>query len=351
LASPLLFSWTEPRAEALAATTLQSESSLPYPFVALNTADLSAAQIKQSIALGVSLGITAVDFHLGSSANGVHERDGVAQAVQSVGRSTLTLITKLDKPPSTMTDPEAAAALAQQTLDDEFEALGISYLDVLLLKDSATCAVMQAQWRVAEAALAAGRARALGTYNYCEFSLDCLLANATVPPTYNFIMRHAGMGPDATGLIALNTEHGIRTVTYGTVGEPVALQEVLTSSALQTIAEAHERSVEAVALKWNAQSGYAISNRITDDYAPDNVPNGTSHCTDNCRTTLTDMAQLGSWSLSADEMATIDELSFSAYPQSPTYYSSAGCAHSFAVSEHPTESACNISATRSSSWC
>ena len=87
---------------------------LPYPFVALNTADLSAEQVERSIHIGLELGVSVVDFHLGSSANGVHERDGVARAVKSLGRSALTLITKLDKPPANLTDPSAAAALARR---------------------------------------------------------------------------------------------------------------------------------------------------------------------------------------------------------------------------------------------
>jgi len=325
---------------------------LPYPFVALNTADLSAEQVERSIHIGLELGVSVVDFHLGSSANGVHERDGVARAVKSLGRSALTLITKLDKPPANLTDPSAAAALARQTLDDEFAALGIDSVDVLLLKDSATCAVMQAQWAVLEEQLAAGRAKALGTYNFCDFSTTCLLGKATVPPAYNFVMRHVGMGPDATGLLADDASHGIRTVCYGTLGEPVALSKLLTDPTLVAIAEAHAKSVEAVALQWNAQSGYAISSRITADYAPDNEPHGTSHCSDDCRAALSDMAALSTWSLTHSEMMRLSAVRLEGYPQSPTYYSSSGCEASFAVSNHPNRSSCNSSApTHNSSWC
>ena len=323
-----------------------------YPFqFAVNTADLSAEQVKRSIALAVEKGITAVDFHLGSSDNGALEREGVARAVRSIGREKLTLITKLDKP--NMTDPAEAAALAASTLDDEFEALGVASVDVLLLKDSATCSVMQAQWAVLEEALAAGRAHALGVYNYCEFGLKCLLATATTPPAYNFLMRHVGMGPDATGIIAFGAARGIKTVTYGTLGEPTALTELLTSSVVRAIAEAHGRSVEEVALQWNAQAGFAISSRITADYAPDNEPHGTSYCTADCDAALTAMAQLGQWDLTAEEVAQLDALAFNAYPQSPEYYSSTGCPESFGVSDHPTASACSGHGAGSveSSWC
>lgn len=155
------------------------------------------------------------------------------------------------------------------------------------------------------------------------------------------------MGRDATGLITFGEARGIRTVAYGTLGEPIALQELLQDPTLKKIAAAHKRSVEEVALKWNLQSGYAISNRPTADYAPDNAPYG-QVCTDACRASITAMRDAFDWDLSRQEMAQLDALAFDAYPQSPTYYSSAGCPNSFGVSDHPTQSSCK---TLKAAWC
>jgi len=125
------------------------------------------------------------------------------------------------------------------------------------------------------------------------------------------------------------------------------LNELLADPALGAIAAAHGRSVEAVALRWNLQSGLAVSNRPTADYAPDNAPDG-SVCTDGCAAALDDMRAAFDWELSDREMAQLDALAFAAYPQSPTYYSSAGCPGSFAVVDHPTKSSC---ATIEAAWC
>ena len=54
------------------------------------------------------------------------------------------------------------------------------------------------------------------------------------------------------------------------------------------------------------------------------------------------MSQVYSWSLDDDEVELLDSFRFSDYPQSPTYYSSAGCPNSFGVSDHPTASACSL---------
>merc|ERR1711924_159516 len=56
------------------------------------------------------------------------------------------------------------------------------------------------------------------------------------------------------------------------------------------IADARGKSVEAVALRWMAQNGYAISNRITADYHAVSLA-AKAFCSDgNCKTALTEMA-------------------------------------------------------------
>jgi len=321
-------------------------NDVTYPIIASNTASLSASQTKAMVLKSLSLGIKNIDVHLGGS-----ERDGVAQVLKLIPRTDLFLVTKIDKPPSDMTDPLAAADLVRTTVATEWPLLGVETVDVLLLKDSASCEVMQAQWAVLEELLAQGKTRALGTYNYCQFSIDCILATATTPPALNYIMRHVGMGTDATDLIQYGEARGIRTVAYGTLGEPVALEGLLTNPVLTSIAEAHERSVEEVALRWNLQAGYAISNRPTADYAPDNAPD-MAVCPGgdegDCGVALRGMRDVVEWELSRQEMAELDVVRLDDYPQSPTYYSSPGCPNSFGVVDHPTKSSCGIV---HAAWC
>ena len=302
------------------------------------------------------MGITNIDVHLGGS-----EREGVADVLKVIPRSDLFLVTKIDKPPADMTDPLQAANLVRHTVETEWPLLGVETVNVLLLKDSPSCPVMQAQWAVLEELLAEGKTRALGTYNYCQVSLECLLATATIPPALNYIMRHVGMGPDTTGLAHYGEARGIRTVLYGTLGEPVALAELLRNPVLQSIGKAHQRSVEEVALRWNIQAGYAISNRPTADYAPDNTPTmavcpaaaaaadaeGGGH--GDCSVALLGMQEVMQWELTRQEMAQLDEIRLEAYPQSPTYYSSTGCPNSFGVVDHPTQSSCGV--VEDVAWC
>eukprot|EP00966_Prymnesium_polylepis_P134493 3108421-Prymnesium_polylepis.1 len=248
-----------------------------------------------------------------------------------------------------MTDPDAAAALVNATVSTILSDLGVERLDMLTIKDSASCPVMQAQWAAAEGLLVRGLTRALGLYNYCEFGVSCILATAKTRPAVNIVLRHVGMGADAAGLAAFNAKHGIRTAAYGSLGEPVALSELLSDPTLVSIAAAHHRSVEEVALKWNMQAGFAVTNRPTADYAPSNKPFG-SACTAHCSAAIGAMAQAHDWELTSEEVSRLDALNFTSWSQSPTYYSSTGCANSFAAVDHPTASVC---ATRkdASGWC
>ena len=128
---------------------------------------------------------------------------------------------------------------------------------------------MEAMWAELERAKAEGRARALGVVNYCEGALRCLLSTAgREVPSVNYIMLHAGMGPDAGGLRAFGEARGIRTFAYGHLGERAKptgdTDELLASPTLRRIGAAQGgRRAEDVALRWVLQSGAAASVRPT----------------------------------------------------------------------------------------
>ena len=69
--------------------------------------------------------------------------------------------------------------------------LAVGTVDMLMLRDSPDCQVMQAQWAAMEAAKAARLTRSIGLVNYCESSLRCILEKATVKPAVNYV---AGLG-------------------------------------------------------------------------------------------------------------------------------------------------------------
>lgn len=288
------------------------------PTLALNTAGLSAEGSELAFKEAVAAGISHVDFHPGI------ERDGVAKALKSLDRSKVFLTTKIRKPPPGTT-PADAAELVRTQLDEDLAVLGLSQVDMLMLRDSPDCAVMQAQWKAVEEALKSKRAKSIGVINYCQSSLECILATATTKPSVNYIMEHVGMGKDTNGLRAFGESKGIRTFAYGALGEPGPSDELLNSPILRKIGDAHGRTTAEVALRWGLQSGCAVSVRPTADFGL-----GKSTCTaegNTCSAGLRTRARAFDWALTSAEM---EELTAMTSPAgNPTLFSTTFCPDSF----------------------
>lgn len=157
------------------------EGGVKFPTLALNTVGLSVEETTQALSLAKKAGITHVDFHPGK------ERDGVARYIAEQGREGLFLNTKIRKAPPG-TSPTDAAEKARAQIEDDLRILGVGSVDMLMLRDSPDCEVIQAQWAVLEEALAAGKTRSLGVINFCESALTCVLQTAKVKPALNYYM-------------------------------------------------------------------------------------------------------------------------------------------------------------------
>jgi len=292
-------------------------NGVAIPQMALNTAGLTVEQAETATRAALSAGISHVDFHPG------RERDGVARVIASQGRSALFLTTKIAKFKDEPPDPVAAAARAKKQIEDDFAVLGVKSVDMLMLRDSPSCEVMQAQWAVLEDALTSGQTRAIGVINFCEKALRCLLSTARVTPAVNYFMLHVGMGPDAHGLRSFGEKRGIKTFAYGPLGEPGPVSELLQSSVVKRIAVARGRSPAQVALRWVAQSGVAFSVRPTAAFGL-----GQSTCEQpGCSQGLQERVQTFDWSLTAAEMAELDAMT--SPDGNPTLFSSSGCPNCF----------------------
>ena len=135
------------------------------------------------------------------------------------------------------------------------------------------------------------------------------------------------MGPDAHGLRSFGESRGIRTFAYGAVGEPGPSAELISSPILKRIGEAHGgRSTAEVALRWALQSGVAVSVRPTT-----NFDLGVGHCTNGCEEGLEARADSFSWSLTRQEMSTLNAMT--SPDANPTLFSSTGCPGSFVVTQ------------------
>ena len=297
------------------------EGGVKFPQLALNTVGLSVEDTARALAYAVAAGVTHVDFHPG------RERDGVARYLKDHpgSRKNLFLNTKIRKAPPGTTPSEAAERTRAQ-IEGDLAALEVSSVDMLMLRDSPDCEVIQAQWAVLEEALAQKKCRSVGVINFCTSALDCVLATAKVKPALNYYMLHVGMGLDPRGLRSFGESRGIRTFAYGAAGEPGPNDELLSSPTLKRIGEAHGRSPEAVALRWVTQNGCAVSVRPTLDFGL-----GTGLCTEDnkCKEGMAARASSFGWSLTKNEMEELNALKSPA--DNPTLFSSSGCPDAYVM--------------------
>ena len=295
------------------------DDNVLFPTLALNTAGLTAEDAERATGLAAAAGVRHVDFHPG------RERDGVAAHVAKHGRGDLFLTTKIRKaPPGTA--PAAAAALVEAQIAEDLAVLGLDRVDMLMLRDSPDPAVIQAQWKSLEEALAAGRTRSVGVVNFCQGALAALLETAKVKPAVNYYMLHVGMGADAHGLRTFGESRGIRTFAYGACGEPGPNEALLASPVLRRVGAAHGKTPEEVALRWVLQTGAAVSVRPTTHFGL-----GVSTCREGseCQDGIKARAGSFDFKLSAQEMS---ELSAMTSPDdNPTLFSSAGCPGAFVM--------------------
>ena len=98
---------------------------------------------------------------------------------------------------------------------------------------------MQEAWRAMEDFLAAKRTCAIGVSNYCQSTIDCLLAKARVVPAVNQVMWHVGMGPDPIGLRSYCALKNITLQAYSPLGD--GSSELITGDLVSGIGSSHNK--------------------------------------------------------------------------------------------------------------
>ncbi len=308
-------------------------NNVKMPVLALNTVGLSAEDTTRAAELATSNGFRHFDFHPGK------ERDGVAKFVQGkkYPRQDLFLTTKIRKPP-VGTTPAEAEEMARRQIDEDLAAFGSnSYFDMLMIRDSPDCEVMNAQWKVLEEALKDGKTRSVGVINFCEDSLRCLLKTSKVKPAVNYYYYHVGMNSGrAYKLREFCDRKKIKTFAYGAVGEPGPYLDdrILTSPVLLSMGDSSkvynkrnhgdgDKSPEEIAIKWVIDTGAAVSVRPTTNFGL-----GRSVCSasnDECEVGIRKRAQIFDWDLTGEEIYKLTNIPVLKSEDNPTLFSSSGC--------------------------
>ncbi len=210
----------------------------------------------------------------------------VGEAISRCGidRNKIILTTKLNN-----SDRGYDATL--RAFDKSLKELRTEYIDIYLIHWPASEAdtsdwrkINASTWRALERLYQDGRCRAIGVSNFMIKHLEALESSAQILPMVNQIEFHPGYRQPEL------TEYCRAREIIVEAWSPLGRQRVLHSPLLQSIAEAHGKSVAQICLRWEVQSGV--------------VPIPKSNNLDRMRQNL----EIFDFTLSAAEMESIDTM-------------------------------------------
>ncbi len=139
------------------------------------------------------------------------------------------------------------------------DALGLDYVDLYLIHWPVPSQGLYSQaWKVMETLQAAGRTRSIGVSNFLSEHLERLMESTETLPSVNQIELHPSY--QQKELAAKCRELGIAVEAYSPLGQG----EDLNSTAVTSIAKAHQASTAQVVLAWHLANGTIVIPKSSD---------------------------------------------------------------------------------------
>lgn len=179
---------------------------------------------------------------------------GVGEGLRESGtvRDQLFVTTKLVAESKSHADAAAR-------IDASLQALGVDYIDLMLIHSPQPWSEFRGggrhfegnleAWRALEEAYRAGKLRAIGVSNFERADIDNLIENGSVAPMVDQVLAHVGNTP--FDLIAYAQSKGIAVQAYS----PVAHGAVLKDAGLKEMAGRYDVSVPQLCIRYCVQLG------------------------------------------------------------------------------------------------
>jgi 2,5-diketo-D-gluconate reductase A len=220
--------------------TLNTGAEMPR--IGLGTWPLNDDEAADAVAAAAEAGYRHFD-----TATKYGNEAGVAEGMRRTGlpREELFVTTKLD-------GNFQGGDRALGGLEAALERMDLDYVDLLLMHWPLPArGLFVSTWKTFEKLHSDGRARAIGVSNFKPAHLDVLLKEASIVPAVNQI-QISPVTPREDH-VAYDAKHGIVTQSYSPLGGSGA--EVLRIPELGAIAQAHDRTLAQVVLRWHVQRG------------------------------------------------------------------------------------------------
>jgi 2,5-diketo-D-gluconate reductase A len=198
-----------------------------------------AEECERSVAAALRTGYRLVD----TAASYLNEEAvGAAIARSGVPREELFVTTKL-------WIQDAGYERATRAFDRSLRRLGLDYLDLYLIHQP--FGDVHGAWRAMEALQRDGRVRTIGVSNFPPDRLMDLIVHNAIVPAVNQIETHPfNQQIEAQQFLR---DNGVQHESWGPFAE--GQHDIFQNGVLRAIAEAHQKTVAQVILRWLTQRG------------------------------------------------------------------------------------------------
>lgn len=229
--------------------TYTLSNGVTIPKLGLGTWFIENEKAPQAICDAVQIGYRHFD-----TAQAYENESGVGKGIRTCGvaREELFVTTKL-----------AAEAKSYQeavdAIDGSLKALGLDYIDMMLIHSPQPWAEFREEdryvegnrqaWRALEEAYRAGKLRAIGISNFEQQDIDNLLEGCSIAPMVNQLLVHVSNTPFE--LIEYSRSREMLVEAYS----PVAHGEMLKNPAVRQIADRYGVTVPQLCIRYTLQLG------------------------------------------------------------------------------------------------
>lgn len=225
-------------------------NGVKIPKLGLGTWFIPDGQAAEAVRQAVSIGYRHID-----TAQAYGNEAGIGAGVKSCGvpREEIFVTSKIAAEHKTY---EAAA----KSIDESLMKMGLSYLDMMIIHSPQPWAEVNQSsnryyeenrqvWRALEAALTAGKVRAVGVSNFLKEDMDSLLETAKIKPMVNQVLCHISNTPIM--LVQYCQSREIVMEAYS----PIAHGEVLKNGNIKAMSAKYGVSVPQLCIRYALQLG------------------------------------------------------------------------------------------------
>ena len=222
--------------------TLTLNNGVEMPTLGFGVFQIPAEETEQVVGEAIAAGYRALDT---AASYGNEEAVGRGIKASGIGRGELFITTKLWV-------EHQGEENARRAFDASLEKLGLDYLDLYLIHQP--FGDYYGSWRAMEKLSEEGLARAIGVSNFYPDRLVDLVEHNEITPAVNQIECHPFF--QRGDYQELLRERGIQIESWGPFAE--GRNDLFANPTLTEIAEAHDKSVAQVVLRWLTQRGVVV---------------------------------------------------------------------------------------------